>query len=1171
MASLSAAKRSLRAHLPESAKRLPREARRRLQARGNTPELTVVIPSYNVVAYIGECLESVLSSRFENLEVIVVDDGSTDGTWEAAKEFAARDHRVQVLRQENSGQGLARNRGVDHARGEFLAFIDADDTVPKRAFDYMIRTLRQTGSDFCVGSARRFSNKRYITTAWANTVHLSDRHRTTLEEFPLAMHDIIACNRVFRTDFWRDQVGGFRGHIAYEDHVPMLTAYVRAEHFDILSGVTYNWRIREDRTSTSQQKAHIENLFDRIAVKEEAHELLLNEASQVVYDLWVARALEVDFPAFVPFALSGSDMYRAVLTAAYRTLLARATPEAMADVRFMQKARAWLVANDRWDDVESAEDFFRETRNFPVTNVEDGRIVAAAQDFLSDAPDDIRELSPLETRFDGALSQVRWLPDGRLEIHGWGLIRALDMPQPESTEVWLSHVDGSGRVDLEITQVADPGATQWGNQLHSRYDGGGFRAVLDPRSLDRGLWQLHVRIGQRGVVREGTIHRYVSDSSADAPAARALTGEDGVVLAHPRHSRQHGFVVEVTTPPVALVHADADATSASGQLQVAPGTEFRRLFLRCDDTVVDLDVAADRQGVRSFAVDLADQSRPGPWNLRADIGGEKPIGVTYALDAAPQSTRAGHWDRRPNASAALATTPTSQLIDSVDLIEDSLVVGVYLDASSATDPAVTGLRLVNPRVTLAADAVEAVRDNYFRLTFPLTASVLGGPALPLPTGWLRLKSNGGTGPAWAASPALIEQTLLTLDHPTLRVEVGSSAKHGARLAIRAPLRPEENSPAGQRSLQVAYQSNEAPLTDSVFFQCYRGETATDSQRALDEALRIARPDLTRYWGVRDYSVAIPEGSVPVLFGSREWYDAIATSRYLCNNIDFDGWFRKRPGQRYLQTFHGYPFKSMGRGFWAGKGFSEERIARELDRRNTEYDAILVPSERAAGFYRDEYDYTGTTLVTGYPRSDFPVVADRDRVRREVLERLGVDQGQTVILYAPTYRDQLTTRTYAARLFDELDLDELTRRLGSGYTVLLRGHNNNQRESGRVTGVAQVVDVTDYPEINDLTVAADAAILDYSSLRFDWALTGKPMVFFVPDQDTYFGQRPPLFTFEESAPGPRLTTTAQVGDALSDLEGLLAGQKAQIAAFNETFNGLHDGQATQRVIREFFTD
>ena len=350
------------------------------------PELSVVIPVYNVAEYLRQCLDSVLGQTLQNLEVIAVDDGSTDGCLAILREYEERDARVRVYQQTNSGQGIARNLGTEHARGEFLTFLDSDDTVPPAAYGYMVDTLRTTGSDFAVGSARRVSNDTFQATGWARTVHRSDRLGTTIDEFPDAMQDIIACNRMFRTEFWRDKVTAFRGHIAYEDHVPMLAAYVRATRFDVLARITYNWRIREDKTSTGQQKHKLENLLDRIAVKEEAHEMLQKEASELVRDAWVARAIEVDLPPFIGSAEAGNDLYRNVLTAAYRTFFDRASDAALRDVRFFQKVRGWLVAEGRWADLDVAQTYFRVAARLPPSTVVDGRIVAVGAGALPVPP-----------------------------------------------------------------------------------------------------------------------------------------------------------------------------------------------------------------------------------------------------------------------------------------------------------------------------------------------------------------------------------------------------------------------------------------------------------------------------------------------------------------------------------------------------------------------------------------------------------------------------------------------------------------------------------------------------------------------------------------------------------------------------------------------------------------
>ena len=89
--------------------------------------VSVIVPVFNVKDYVAEALESVLSQTHTNLELIVVDDGSTDGSGEICDDFASRDPRVKVFHQENSGISTARNTGLDHAHGEVIAFLDPDD------------------------------------------------------------------------------------------------------------------------------------------------------------------------------------------------------------------------------------------------------------------------------------------------------------------------------------------------------------------------------------------------------------------------------------------------------------------------------------------------------------------------------------------------------------------------------------------------------------------------------------------------------------------------------------------------------------------------------------------------------------------------------------------------------------------------------------------------------------------------------------------------------------------------------------------------------------------------------------------------------------------------------------------------------------------------------------
>ena len=159
-----------------------RQVWRRL--RGAEPVLSVVVPVYNVGHYLEECLDSLLGQSLVELEVIAVDDGSTDGSAAILRKRAASDRRLRVLTQANAGQGAARNRAVAEARGEFVTFCDGDDRVPTDAYAYLVETLRASGSDFAVGRARRFDSTGPLGAPRVRGVHGTDRYHFSAAEFP---------------------------------------------------------------------------------------------------------------------------------------------------------------------------------------------------------------------------------------------------------------------------------------------------------------------------------------------------------------------------------------------------------------------------------------------------------------------------------------------------------------------------------------------------------------------------------------------------------------------------------------------------------------------------------------------------------------------------------------------------------------------------------------------------------------------------------------------------------------------------------------------------------------------------------------------------------------------------------------------------------------------------
>ncbi len=119
------------------------------------PHISIITPVYNVEKYIHRCIDSILSQTFSDFELILVDDGSPDASGAICEEYAVKDDRIVVLHQQNRGQAAARNRALDVARGEYIAFVDSDDWVHPQFLEVLYRNIRETQADVSVCGHRK--------------------------------------------------------------------------------------------------------------------------------------------------------------------------------------------------------------------------------------------------------------------------------------------------------------------------------------------------------------------------------------------------------------------------------------------------------------------------------------------------------------------------------------------------------------------------------------------------------------------------------------------------------------------------------------------------------------------------------------------------------------------------------------------------------------------------------------------------------------------------------------------------------------------------------------------------------------------------------------------------------------------------------------------------------
>ena len=130
----------------------------------STIKVSIIVPAYNVEGYIYDCLKSLVSQTMQNIEIIVINDGSTDNTEKIISEFEKTDSRIIVIRQENQGISVARNNGINIAKGEYLGFVDSDDYVDNDYFEKLYNIVTSQNADMAVTSILKHKKnyKRFI-------------------------------------------------------------------------------------------------------------------------------------------------------------------------------------------------------------------------------------------------------------------------------------------------------------------------------------------------------------------------------------------------------------------------------------------------------------------------------------------------------------------------------------------------------------------------------------------------------------------------------------------------------------------------------------------------------------------------------------------------------------------------------------------------------------------------------------------------------------------------------------------------------------------------------------------------------------------------------------------------------------------------------------------------
>ncbi len=217
--------------------------------KDDMPKVSVVVPVFNAGRYLSECLDSILGQSLTDIEVLAVDDGSTDGSLGILDHYAERDSRVTVLSQENAGAAAARNRGLEAASGEYLSFLDADDFFESTMLEDACGRGDADAADICLYGGRLYNNRtgRYRSAGWfLRTAFVPEKRPFSRQDIPdhiLLVSSPAPWNKLLRRTFVLAQGLRFQEIERSEDLLFARLAMVRAERITVVDKRLVNYRI----------------------------------------------------------------------------------------------------------------------------------------------------------------------------------------------------------------------------------------------------------------------------------------------------------------------------------------------------------------------------------------------------------------------------------------------------------------------------------------------------------------------------------------------------------------------------------------------------------------------------------------------------------------------------------------------------------------------------------------------------------------------------------------------------------------------------------------------------------------------------------------------------------------------------------------------------------------
>lgn len=1140
--------------------------------------VSVIIPVYNVQEFLEECLDSVVGQTINNMElsdgykrnlqIILVDDGSTDDSAVIAKEYADKYENIEYVYEENQGLGHARNYGCEFAQGDYIIFLDSDDRVPPKAYERMYNLAVKNDSDMTIGNVWRFNSR----VTWGSFIHeiafSGTKEVTHITESHELFYDTTAWNKLIKREFWLKHDFKFPEGILYEDIPITIPMHYLANNVSVVYENCYLWRVRGGISkSITQTASDIKNLNDRLhvmgLVDEFFDENVSDEKLILAKDL---KWLKVDLMIFIDKLISVSKEDSGEIIAILQDFIENNMD--LTNLVYLDEITKlkyeYLMNNDYSRFIELLNFEFEELESSNVY-LKDSYMVVDCDKKISDtgylAVDNyIKEMKPVDSLLD-----VSFKKKG-LEIKGFAFIPGLSVEDFNDQEMSFQLVNDTShkRMPLAFENITVDDMSAFNIPFNNlSYNSSGFKINI-PYSEIRDDESL---VGENRILltlkRNDIVHNifigFSKQNVRNRSDLKAIMRGDNYFCT--KFELNKCLIIDIS--PVR--HRYEEITAEDNKLCIHT-PEYYGDVLACYD---------ESQFNREYKVPFTYDEKSQVYSVEIDKLLFKECQIRYE-NGEPLVHK---WKRFLLFNSDFGSCIVNTLGDyhyDIRKYEDlTEIVEISENANTVTfktrlhSTNVAGDRLISAKLFFKdnknhsiyyIDDGKLLDDN--ELMFEIN---IGDENITrnLYHGFFDiLVEYNFEGVSFSTPLHIFESFNNTFSDNSFNYSVYRSSFWTLRLkSVRKWSSREDTKEKRQKIAQKEYSFfRRLPINNKrIIFESMWGTKYSCNPRYLYEYIDENYPEYECIWSLKDEHIPINGNGIRVRRDSLKYFYYLATSKFFVNNVNFADHYVKREGQVEIQTMHGTPLKTLGidvPGDFKTKKQEEDFIKKcgRWDYLTVQSDYVSDVSSRCFGFNKKFLDY-------GYPRTDMLYAKNNENDINELKSKIGLPLDKKIILYAPTWREKNKFELM-------LDLKSLKKSLSDEYVLILRLHHLSFKDWTAPVNDDFVYDLSRYDSIEELYLVSDILVTDYSSVMFDYANLDRPIILFTYDLKEYREKlRGFYIDIIENRPGPLVYSSRELEQAIVNIDEIEKENKAIRQRFRQKFNQYESGDSSEKIFNE----